>query len=487
MFASLRSRLALSNLLITLLGLAVLVFVTYQLLDAQGTQIKERDRSDQAKNVAAGIESLFERRALTAELDQFVDTASRVLGARIILVSPTGVFRVDSKEATPYFTGSWTPLDRRALIAGENAKVTVRSGDLVRFQSPILGTHGHVVGAVLLVTRVTDVRPSPDVLQRVILIAAGTALLVWLVIGFYFAFSISRPLLRITRATREMAWGNYGARVDMRADGEIGRLASSFDSMAQQVQQTNQVLKDFLANVSHDLRTPLTMIAGFSQALLDGTARSDDVEGSAVVIHDEAVKMQHLVDDLLQLTRLESGLLTLDRHPTEVRAFIQRGVDGVGRAPGRGNAATIRNVAAADLPLIDVDAERLERALRNLLDNALRSTPAEGRVTVAASRISPGWVEISVTDTGCGIPAAELPRIFERFYRSDKSRERVHGHSGLGLAIVREIVEAHGGMVTVDSALGQGSTFRFTVPEARGLPREAEAPARESIQQAATQ
>jgi signal transduction histidine kinase len=176
--------------------------------------------------------------------------------------------------------------------------------------------------------------------------------------------------------------------------------------------------------------------------------------------------MQRLVDDLMQLTRLESGLLKLDRHPLALRPFVGSLIDRLNRARADGAIPPIENLVPPDMPQVDVDPDQIERALRNLLDNALQYTPPSGSVSVTAETVGDTWVAIGVTDTGAGIPSEDLPRIFERFYRSDKSRERTQGHSGLGLAIVREIVEAHGGVVSVDSRPGQGTTFRLTLPVA---------------------
>jgi two-component system phosphate regulon sensor histidine kinase PhoR len=275
-----------------------------------------------------------------------------------------------------------------------------------------------------------------------------------------------------------MARGNYGVRVKIPGKGEITRLAGSFNTMAEQVQRSNQVLRDFVANVSHDLRTPLTMVSGFSQALLDGTAGDSEVESSAEIIHEEAGKMQQLVEDLLQLTRLESGLLTLDRQPLEVQSFVQRLLDRAQRMAGDRPIPQLENEVPPHLPRIQVDPMRFERALRNLLDNAMQYTPPDGTVRVSARRAGRDQIEIAVTDTGVGIAPEHLPRIFERFYRTDKSRDRGQGHSGLGLAIVREIVEAHGGRVSAESTPGQGTVFRLTVPVAHEV---AARPAREEV------
>lgn len=478
MLDSLRSRLVLSNLLITLLGLLIVVFVFTNILVNRTTEVKKEDRQQDARDIASQVERLYRIHANPNVLDQFVYSASRILGARIIIVGADGhTLLVDSATKTPFYTGTWKPLDRSALVQGREAEVLIkRSTNLYSFQSPIHGVHRAKGGAVLLIVRVTDVHPSLASLAFFFLIAMGMALLVWLLIGAYFTYSLSRPLLQIMHATRQMATGDYSVRVPTRGKGEIGRLAASFNSMAEQVQRSSQVLRDFVANVSHDLRTPLTMVTGYSQALLDGTAGPDETEGAATVIHDEAVKMQRLVEDLLQLTRLESGLMTLQRTAIPLRPFAQQLAERVRRVRGP-NGPEIGIEIPDDLPPVDVDPVQIERALRNLLDNALQHTPASGSITLSAVAVGRDWVEVTVRDTGRGISSEDLPRIFERFFRSDRSRGRELGNAGLGLAIVREIVEAHGGAISVESEAGRGTTFRFTVPAV--APRAMPSPERE--------
>lgn len=489
MLDSLRSRLALSNLLITLAGLLVVVLLFSRLVGQRGVDVKRAELAKQSAAIARQVERLYTAHGSSGDLERQIDIASRLLGERIIVVSPSGRIVKDSARRTPFFAGPGYRPDVEALRSGEIASRSLKNQHVVLFQTPIHGTHGHRNGgAIFLVAPAADVRLALDQVINVVLIAVGAAILVWLLIGFYFTYSISRPLRRIMAAAREMGRGNYGARVDVSGYAETARLAESFNRMAEQIQQSNQVLRDFLGNVSHDLRTPLTMITGFSQALLDGTAKKKEAESTAAVIHDEAVRMQHLVDDLLQLTRLESGLQRLDRHPTEVRSFVQASINRVVRARGHDGMAGVINKVGPDVPLVDIDPEKLERVLGNLLDNALQHTGEGGKVSVSAKQNAPGWVEVSVSDTGVGIPVEDIPRVFERFYRADKSRERTEGHSGLGLAIVREIVEAHGGSVRVESTPGNGATFSFTVPEAKGhAPAQGARREAEPMRRAATQ
>lgn len=472
MLDSFRSRLVLSNLLVTLLGLIVMVVVFANLLENHTRDVKLGERKSQAADIGLQVERLYRNHAGATSLQTLVDTSSRILGGRVIIVSPVtarggGVPVVDSAKRTLYFQGSWSLPDRQE-IQRELASVhqLSRNSSLYEFTSPIHGTSGRNGGAVVLIVRVTQVTPSVSDLGNVIAVGLATALIIWLIIGTFFTVTITRPLVHVIDATRRMASGDYGARVEAASGGEMGRLATSFNSMAEQIQRSNQVLKDFVANVSHDLRTPLTIVSGFSQALLDRAAEPDD---AGTVIRDEAEKMERLVEDLLQLTRLESGLMHLDRRPIPAQPFLDGIVERVAHAAGR-PIPTLEVRVDPELPPLDADPIQLERALRNLIGNAIDYTPPSGTVILTASAGERGWVDIRVSDTGVGIAPDDVPRVFERFYRSDRSRERAHGHSGLGLAIVREIVEAHGGTVTVQSEPGRGTTFQLTVPAAAERP-----------------
>lgn len=480
MLDSFRSRLVLSNLLITLIGLIVMVAVFANLLENHTRDVKLGERKAQAADIAQQVERLYRRRAQSRTLRDLVDTSSRILGARVIIVSPVtpsggGVPIIDSAQKTLYFRGSWSPPNRRQIQRQlGTVRQLSRNSSLYEFTSPIRGTNGRNGGAAVLIVQVTQVTPGLSDLANVIAVGLATAIIIWVLIGLFFTLSITRPLLVTIDATRLMARGDYGARVEIRGGGEIGRLGASFNAMAEQIQRSNQVLRDFVANVSHDLRTPLTIVSGFSQALLDRAAEPDD---AAAVIHEEAGKMQRLVEDLLQLTRLESGLMRLERRPIEVEPFLSQIAERVAQASNGAGGQVFEISVQPELPPLDADPIQMERALHNLIGNALEYTLAGGRITLSGRRAARGWVEIAVADTGSGITPDELPRVFERFYRSDKSRERAHGHSGLGLAIVREIVEAHGGRVTVESEPGRGTTFRMTVPASSGRP----APARHEV------
>ncbi len=279
------------------------------------------------------------------------------------------------------------------------------------------------------------------------------------IVAIVVARSISQPIQRVAHAARAMANGDLKQRVAPGGPAEIRQLAGDFNSMAARVQAAQQTERDFVANVSHELKTPLTSIQGFAQAIREGAAT--DTDHAAGIIQDEAARLLRLVNGLLDSARIESGAIQMSRRPVQVEEIV--GVC-VGRFAQRAAAAQVALTAEHDpaLPAINADGDRLAQVFTNLIDNALTHSSAGGRVSVECL-IAGAGIEISVTDRGAGIAPDDLPNIFERFYQADKSRSGGLG-AGLGLAISRQIVEAHGGVISAQSVLGIGTRMRVSLP-----------------------
>lgn len=244
--------------------------------------------------------------------------------------------------------------------------------------------------------------------------------------------------------------------------------------MAGEIERTRRRERDFLTNVSHDLKTPLTSIQGFAGALVDGTCPPDRYPAVARIIHQEAQRMGLLVGEILQLSRLEAGELPLSPTPVDLTEILHANAQRFAPAAAAAGVA-LRVEVAADSPITFwADRARLEQALSNLLDNALRHTPSGGRIDLIGAplhdRRTPA-VQIIVRDTGSGIAAADLPRVFERFYQADKARAAGRGGSGLGLAIVKELVERHDGTVRADGVVGGGTAITMVLPLRRPMGR----------------
>ena len=291
-----------------------------------------------------------------------------------------------------------------------------------------------------------------------------------LILGFLLSRSVAAPLRNIARGARSVARGNYRQRVPVTGPREVRDLAANFNRMTEEVQRSQQTLRDFLANISHELKTPLTSIRGFSEAMLDGTI--DDARGierSAKIISDESNRVLRLVEELLDLSRIESGQVPMRQEDVDLRELF--GHVGEVFALRAEETSVGLEVHPASDGQIRGDYDRLEQVLNNLLDNAFRHTPPGGTVRLGARGLQNGLIQVTVADTGQGIPAADLPHLFERFYRANPGESGWSGNAnakgyGLGLAITREIVRAHGGDIWVTSEPGRGTAFVFTLPAA---------------------
>lgn len=244
--------------------------------------------------------------------------------------------------------------------------------------------------------------------------------------------------------------GTFGAVIALHEITDIRRL--------------EQMRKDFVANVSHELRTPLTAIQGFAETLLAGALEDQQNNRHFLeIIRNHAARLARLTDDLLKLSRIEAGKLEMDFQPTDLGTLIDAAVETAADAASHKQLSLTCAGLSHNLPCVRGDAGLLREVLRNLLDNAIQYTPAGGRIEVSAAA-NESFTIVTVADTGIGIPRADQPRIFERFYRVDVARSREVGGTGLGLAIAKHIVEGHGGQIWVESTVGEGSTFHFSIP-----------------------
>jgi signal transduction histidine kinase len=265
------------------------------------------------------------------------------------------------------------------------------------------------------------------------------------------------PLGDLIDAAESIEAGNYGVRVRARGPRELRSLATAFNSMSGRLESSERERRRLLADVTHELRTPLTIMQGNLEALLDGVYPADAAHMQPIL--EETRVLSRLVDDLRTLSLAEAGALTLHREPTDVGQLL---TDSVASFRAQADAAGVELATALDgvLPQAEIDPVRMREVLSNLLSNALRYTPRGGTVRVGAS-VADGKLRVSVRDSGPGIAADALPHIFDRFYKSDESRG-----AGLGLAIAKSLVVAHGGEIEAKSELGQGTEMRFTFPVA---------------------
>ncbi|MDQ2895521.1 MAG: ATP-binding protein [Actinomycetota bacterium] len=352
------------------------------------------------------------------------------------------------------------------LLAGQLLVVLAGAGTLLLVAlslGPTVFRH-HIRGALGYVP--PDVARHLDMaFSDATLISLGVAVVAAILTAFVLSWVVSarvvRPVRTLASAAQHIARGAHGARVPVRGTDELAQLAGAFNEMAASLQRAEETRRQLLADVAHELRTPLATVESYLEALADGVLPADEENWGA--IRAETARLNRLVDDLQQVSRAEAHQLDLHPTPTSPAALVDDAVRAAGPAYAtKGVALDAQNESR--LPAVEVDGERIAEVLANLLANALRHTPSGGHVHASARRDGE-LVEIALTDNGEGISAQHLDRIFERFYRADPARSRASGGSGIGLAIVRAIIEAHGGTVAATSeGIGRGATFTLQLP-----------------------
>lgn len=291
--------------------------------------------------------------------------------------------------------------------------------------------------------------------------AAGVAILVAIILGLIFSRFFTSPIKQLTKSVKSIAAGDLSGRVQQKSKDEVGELSVAFNSMAKQLEKKEQNRQQLLADVAHELRTPLSIIQGNLEAWQDGVF-SPSPE-SISTIHGEIVLLSRLITDLRDLSLAEAGHLELNRTEIPLDNIVNAEIASFYTNVKEKNIS-IMSKRLSDLPTVFVDQDRIRQVFHNLFDNAIRYTPDGGKIRIDVMSESKGWLTVKVSDTGSGIGPQDLPYVFNHFYKADKSRRRGHGGSGIGLALVKQLVETHGGKVWVESEVGKGSTFYFTLP-----------------------
>jgi len=340
---------------------------------------------------------------------------------------------------------------------------------------PIITSNGMIVGALILEgnpvtmimgeTRADALRALAMSFLRSLWTLAIPALAVSIPFGFWRARSMSRRLAGMANAADSMAEGNLETRIRVSRRDEIGRLADRFNEMAAQIESNERGRRAFISNVSHELRTPVSIIQGTVERQLEhGLDLSKDRRSALQLIQAETMMLSRLVSDLSTLTRVDEKNLRLERRAYDFAAIANDAVSGIRDLAWSQSKVSVESLIPPDLPPVFADETRVRQILNNLLYNSLRHTPAGGLVVLQAKSLG-DFVQISTSDTGRGIAKDALPNVFDRYFQAERGNRHAEG-SGLGLSIVKQFVEAHGGTISVESEVGQGTTFRFTLPRA---------------------
>ncbi len=362
-----------------------------------------------------------------------------------------------------------------SLLLGFGAsRLALRSRLGIRKRVAIAGAIGSVIALVNVTITALLMFLSPHDL------ALLAVLLVFsLTVSTFFSFAVARSITSSVESLKEgamrLASGDLSARLSATSNDEVADLAYVINTMADKLEQAfhrqrdlEQARKDLIASVSHDLRTPLASMRAMVEAISDGVVSdTETIQQYCSNIKHEVEHLSTLIDDLFELSRLDSGTLELQLQPSSVDDMLSTVLIGM-QAEAATHSLEFRSELNDELEPVMADSHKIQRVLYNLAQNAIRNTPADGTILMEASDIGE-MIRIDVADTGQGIAEEDLEKVFDRFYRGEKSRSREHGGAGLGLAIAKGIVEAHGGRIWVESALGAGSRFSFSLPKANAV------------------
>lgn len=489
---SLRVKLLYSFMLVIAILIVGVSLGVSLLVKEQMMSTKERELVVKGYELSRFVSTLYQQPGDTEGLEEFLSGADRFLGARVWVVDTNGqVVAMSSETAamtTPRrhrmmggghhngnmggaFSGGIGVLRREmdTVFAGNVWTRTYESPfykeQMIMAAIPIVSEEGKVSGAVLLHVPVTGINEAMKQIYYYIGAVGLAAILVALLIVSRLTQGIIRPLKDMEKTAADMAKGDYSSRVVVGSEDEVGSLGNALNSLAQDLEKTvaelnhmEKLRRDFVANVSHELRTPLTIIRGYNEALLDGTVEGG--EGARryyELISRETSRLERLIQDLLDLSRLQSNRLVMDKEWLPLPA-IAEGVIHMLTQRAEQQQVTLSLEAPPELPEIWGNGDRITQVLLILMDNGLKYTPAGGKLQVLLTH-EQAAVCLKVADTGAGIPPEDVPYIWERFYKVDKSHNRANEGTGLGLAIAKQILELHQAQVSVESQVGQGTVF----------------------------
>jgi len=431
-------RLALAFLSVALAAVALLAGLTAVLAAADVSALTSQQHADLTGAIAAAAAAAWDHTDnwASADLSPVLDLATRT-GAEAQIRDTNGHIIISS----PGFTAQAGASQQSAAIAVQGERI---GEAVVRFTNSGLASADHALRSDLL---------------QAIFGAAGLAAVLALLTGLAMARRITRPVERIIAVTRAMGRGERTARVgDVAAPGELRELAIAFDQMADTRDRQDQLRRDLVADVAHELRTPVAVLQAGHEALLDGI--TEPTPDQLASLRDEVLRLARMVGDLQTLAAADAAALHLTRRPCDLASIAAAAADSL---VGRFDAAGITLDRKLSPVVIDADPRWLHQVVTNLLTNALKFTPAGGSVTVETGPTSTKAV-LTVTDTGVGIPADELPRIFDRFWRGREAMQL--SGSGIGLAVAAELARAHDGQLTARSQPGQGTEMTLTLPHA---------------------
>ena len=461
---SLSWKIALSLLLVVAVSVGLTAYLTHHRTTREFSDFISESRASYLERTEQTLEDFYSENGSWSGVQSLLQSLPTFVNDRLILADSSGTIIGDTNA-------QWLGETVQSVRLTKPTSIVVSGQEVGKLY---LLSSGMVIVQFIPPGGALSGQPPPSSPEQRYLSHVNTSLIiagvvgaaVAILLGLFLTRQFTRPIRALKKGAARIASGDLAYRVEVKSRDEFGELAKSFNSMAATLDSSEQSRRRLFADIAHELRTPLSVIGGTVDAMLDGVYEPNP--DNLTSIKEETEVLTRLVAELRDLTLAESGHLKLEVEPTNLAELVQRRVSQA-EVIARGKNVSLRTDITEGLPEIEADGRRIEQVVANLLDNALNHTPSGGTVTIAVSPDKDG-VLVSVSDTGEGIPAEHLPYIFERFYRVDDARSRKTGGAGLGLAIAKQMVELHGGRIWVESEAGKGSKFSFTLPVTRQKP-----------------
>jgi signal transduction histidine kinase len=456
-----------SLVLIVIIAVGLMAVLTNINTTREFNQYITQGNQKNTQTTSAALAQYFANQGDWNNVQSLLPDFLRSANDRLIVVNTSGIIVADTENDLVGSSASSTGLSGGTAIttsAGTVGQLYLVSINGNGNSGKGMKSQGKGGQSTPMMTSMSTMTLEQDFFDRFnysLLITGIIVAVVALILGLVLTRQITLPLKALVNGVRQIARGNLGHRVDIRSKDELHELGQSFNTMAASLDEAEQERKRIIADIAHDLRTPLTVIEGTVTGIQDGVFQPDKEHLS--VIKDQTGLLTRLTGDLRELSLAESGRLKLNRETTDMADMVRRKAAQF-EVKAREKGITISTILPAGLPAVNVDPARIEQVLGNLISNALQYIPSGRTITIAVKAEDKQGLIVSVADTGEGIAPEHLPHLFERFYRIEKSRTRNEGGSGLGLAIVKQLVQAHGGKAWVESTVGQGTTFYFSLP-----------------------
>ncbi len=459
-FSSFRLKLVLSLFLIVIVVLGSLYFVVNRTTRSEFRNYVVRGQSNRLRGIKETLISYYRKNRSWKGVDSVLKekVSSQTRGNGRGPGNPGNTTSGGPRNAV--LVGP----DRRVISSYDEEMVGKELPEDIISQGVSLESEGRRIGTLLAGPFLsTELAPADrqflESVNRRMIYAGAIGLAVALLLGWLLIRQLTRPLNKLNRATRKISEGELEHRVSIGADDELGELAESFNQMASNLQESEEIRRRMIGDIAHELRTPLTVLSGEVEAIREGLYEPTDEKLKE--IQEDINLLNRLVEDLRELTLAEAGELKLNKGPVDLTELVERVSRKLSDA-GKESGVKLETDLPESLPEIDLDADRISQVINNLVKNAFRHTE-NGEVRISLED-RPEEIGVEVSDTGEGIPAEKLDLVFDRFYRADSSRS-AGDSTGLGLSIAKELVEAHGGELWIDSEFGEGTTVGFSLPK----------------------